>query len=156
MELYELFREKDASCPKGKIQKTYKFEEKSTMGLFGKSKKEREKEYMSKINVTACLNQDFEMTIDDIYTIVGVGTVATGTVSGGMCREGEVAKVNTSGNILEATITVIDVHTKERKPNGCAYKTEHVGLGLRGIAKEQLKKGDTVIIQNANKYGKVD
>lgn len=42
---------------------------------------------------------------------------------------------------------------KERKANGCGYKTEHVGLGLRGISKEQLEKGDKVIVKNANMYG---
>ncbi|MBE5882944.1 MAG: hypothetical protein E7291_00745 [Lachnospiraceae bacterium] len=123
------------------------------MGLFGKSKKEREKEYMSKINVADCLTQNFELTIDEVYTIMGVGTVVTGTVSAGMCRVGEMAKVNASGSILETTITAVDAHTKERKSNDCAYRTEHVGLGLRGISKEQLKKGDTVTVQNANKYG---
>ena len=42
---------------------------------------------------------------------------------------------------------------KERKANGCGYKTEHVGLGLRGISKEQLEKGDKVLVKNANMYG---
>ena len=37
--------------------------------------------------------------------------------------------------------------------NGCGYKTEHVGLGLRGISKEQLEKGDKVLVKNANMYG---
>lgn len=52
---------------------------------------------------------------------------------------------------METAMTVIDIHTKERKPNGCAYKTEHVGIGLRGIAKEQLEKGDRAVIKNAKK-----
>ena len=39
------------------------------------------------------------------------------------------------------------------KSNDCGYKTEHVGLGLRGISKEQLEKGDKVIVKNANMYG---
>ena len=37
--------------------------------------------------------------------------------------------------------------------DGCGYKTEHVGLGLRGVSKEQLEKGDRVIVKNANMYG---
>lgn len=47
------------------------------MGLFGKSKKERETEYMSRLDVPSCLKEDFELIIDDIFTIMGVGTVAT-------------------------------------------------------------------------------
>ena len=41
----------------------------------------------------------------------------------------------------------------EQYANGCGYKTEHVGLGLRGVSKEQLEKGDRVIVKNANMYG---
>ena len=110
------------------------------MGLFGKSKKEREKEYMNRLDVPLCLKEDFELIIDDVFTIMGVGTVATGNISTGMCREGENACVyKTNGGVLETIITTIDIHTKERKSNGCGYKTEHVGLGLRGVSKEQLE-----------------
>ena len=63
------------------------------MGLFGKSKKEREKEYMNKLDVPSCLKENFELIIDDVFTIMGVGTVATGNISAGMCREGEKACV---------------------------------------------------------------
>lgn len=122
------------------------------MVFWGKGKKEREIEYISRINVGECLTQNFEMLIDDVYTIMGVGTVVTGTVLSGMCREGEAAIVKASGSDLETVITTIDVHTKERKPNGCAYRTEHIGLGLRGISKEQIGKGDVVLIKNANQY----
>ena len=72
------------------------------MGLFGKSKKEREKEYMSKLDVPSCLKENFELIIDDAFTIMGVGTVVTGNISTGMCREGENACVyKTNGGVLE-------------------------------------------------------
>ena len=48
------------------------------MGLFGKSKKEREKEYMNKLDVPSCLKENYEWIIDDEFTIMGIGTVATG------------------------------------------------------------------------------
>lgn len=123
------------------------------MGLFGKSKKEREKEYMNRLDVPSCLKEDFELIIDDVFTIMGIGTVATGNILTGMCREGENARIyKTNGDVIETIITAVDTHTKERKSNGCGYKTEHVGLGLRGIAKEELDKGDKVIVKNANLY----
>ena len=68
------------------------------MGLFGKSKKEREKEYMSKLDVPSCLKENFELIIDDPFTIMGVGTVATYFPAAGFlsspansnkCSEGE-------------------------------------------------------------------
>ena len=43
------------------------------MGLFGKSKKEREKEYMNKLDVPSCLKENFELIIDDAFTIMGIG-----------------------------------------------------------------------------------
>ena len=42
------------------------------MGLFGKNKKEREKEYMNRLDVPLCLKEDFELIIDDVFTIMGV------------------------------------------------------------------------------------
>lgn len=123
------------------------------MGLFGKSRNEKEKEYMEKIDVPSCLKENFELNIAEVFTIVGVGTVATGSVIAGMCRVGEKAYINKiNGDILETTITAIDAHTKDRKPNNCGYKTEHIGVGLREISKEQLEKGDKIIVKNANIY----
>lgn len=59
------------------------------MGLFGKSKKERETEYMSRLDVPSCLKEDFELIIDDIFTIMGVGTVATGHINRDVQRRGK-------------------------------------------------------------------
>lgn len=124
------------------------------MGLFGKSRKQKENEYMDRIDVPSCLKENFELNVDEVFTIVGIGTVATGNVITGMCRVGEKAYVNKrNGEIFETTITVIDAHTKDRKSNNCGYKTEHIGIGLRGISKEQLEEGDRIIVKNANMYG---
>ena len=43
---------------------------------------------MSRLDVPSCLKEYFELIIDDIFTIMGVGTVATGNILTGMCREG--------------------------------------------------------------------
>lgn len=86
------------------------------MGLFGKSKKEREKEYMNKLDVPSCLKEDFELIIDEVFTIMGVGTVAAGNVLIGMCRAGEYAYIyKVNGDVLETRITTVDAHTKEEK-----------------------------------------
>lgn len=44
------------------------------MGLFGKSMREKEEEYMRRINVSECLKQDFRMRIDDTFTLIGTRT----------------------------------------------------------------------------------
>ena len=100
------------------------------MGLFGKSKKERETEYMSRLDVPSCLKEDFELIIDDIFTIMGVGTVATGNILTGMCREGENACIyKANGDILETRITTVDVHTKEQKQMVVDIKQSMLDLG---------------------------
>ena len=72
------------------------------MGLFGKSKKEREKEYISRIDVPSCLKENFTLTVDEIFTIIGVGTVVTGNVETGICRTGDKAYINkANGEILQ-------------------------------------------------------
>ena len=85
------------------------------MGIFGKSKKEREKEYMNKLDVKSCLKENFELIIDDVFTIIGVGTVATGYILTGMCRVGEDVSIYVAnGDVLKTTITTVDAHTKEQ------------------------------------------
>lgn len=124
----------------------------TAMGLFN-SRKKQEQAYITALDIPSCLKEDFKLVVEETFTIVGIGTVATGHVLTGMCRIGEKAYVITLGTTaLETTITTIDVHTKERQSNGCAYKTEHIGLGLRGISKEQLEKGTEIIVKNANQY----
>ena len=50
------------------------------MGLFGKSKKEQEKEYMNRLDVPLCLKENSQLSIDNVMTIMGVETVATGNI----------------------------------------------------------------------------
>ncbi|MDD3220181.1 MAG: EF-Tu/IF-2/RF-3 family GTPase [Lachnospiraceae bacterium] len=124
------------------------------MGLFGKSKKEKEAEYLEQLDIPASLTENFKLVVDDVFTIIGVGTVATGTAENGMCRVGEDIEIVTANDTLKSTITGIDVHTKERKANGCGYRTEHLGIGLRGISKEQVNKGDILIVKNGGMYAR--
>ena len=100
------------------------------MGLFGKSKKEREKEYMNRLDVPLCLKEDFELIIDDVFTIMGGGTVVTGNISTGMCREGENACVyKTNGGVLETIIgnvkkCAVGKHPKSEKHGNTAQFSE--------------------------------
>lgn len=123
------------------------------MGLFKSKKKKMEEEYYNKLNIPELLKEDFELEIDDVFTIVASGTVVTGQVKTGMCRLGDEAELyKADGTVLKGIIRGIDKSTKERKPNGAVYKTERVGLHIRGIEKEQVNQGDRLVVKNANKY----
>jgi len=122
--------------------------------LFG-NKKERlmeiEREYLSKINIEECSKEDFSMTVEDIFMIIGKGTVVTGTIQSGICHTDEECILEQPSENINTTILWIDVHTKQRRPNNEAYKSEHVGLLLKGILKEQVEVGGKITIKNAKK-----
>lgn len=101
------------------------------MGLFGKSKKEREKEYMSRIDVPSCLKENFTLTVDEIFTIIGVGTVVTGNVETGICRTGDKAYINkANGEILETAITSIDLMCTQKNEDQMVVATKQNILEL--------------------------
>lgn len=125
------------------------------MGLFSKRKQakedaqKREAEYLAKLNIPECAKQDFRMTIDEIFTLIGMGTVVTGTVESGICRVGDAVVILQQIGELESSVTNIDLRAKIRRPDNACYATEHVGLALRGVTKDQLHVGDVLVLKNA-------
>ena len=98
------------------------------------------------------MTEDFSLRIEDIFTIIGLGTLVVGTVQSGIGRVGEEAVVVQGDKELKTTIIKIDRQMKIRNVDNIAYATEYVGLGLRGIQKEQLHIGGQVVVRNANQY----
>lgn len=109
-------------------------------------------EYMKRLQIQRLMTEDFSLRIEDIFTIIGLGTLVVGTVQSGIGRVGEEAVVVQGDKELKTTIIKIDRQMKIRNVDNIAYATEHVGLGLRGIQKEQLHIGDQVVVRNANQY----
>lgn len=60
------------------------------MGLFG-GRKKKEAACWAMLDAESCLKENFQLTVDDAFALVGRGTTVTGTVTSGMCREGEAA-----------------------------------------------------------------
>ncbi len=116
------------------------------MGLFGNRDK-KEKEYLESLDINSMINEKFCLEIDDIFLIMGVGTVVTGNVTSGMCHTGDSAILQTPNGNIETTILQIDIHENKRKSNGVAYRGEHVGIQLRGVSKEQVTKGDKLFLK---------
>ncbi|MBS5858341.1 MAG: hypothetical protein ACLTKT_03125 [Clostridia bacterium] len=120
------------------------------MGLFG-NKNNKEKEYLESLDINSMMNEKFCLEVDEIYTIVGVGTVITGIVKSGMCHSGDYASLKTQNGDLDTTILNIDMLRDDRnvrkKSNGIAYRGEHVGINIRGIDKSQINKGDILTLK---------
>ena len=84
-------------------------------------------------------DKDFLLPVEDVFSITGRGTVATGRIERGIVNTGDpVAIIGMGAEGLKSTITGVEMFRKilDRGEAG-----DNVGLLLRGIEKEQIKRG---------------
>jgi elongation factor Tu len=85
------------------------------------------------------IDKDFLMPVEDVFSITGRGTVATGRIVRGIIKTGDPVQILGMGaENLTSTITGVEMFRKilDRGEAG-----DNVGLLLRGIEKEQIKRG---------------
>ena len=88
---------------------------------------------------TRDIDKPFLMPIEDVFTITGRGTVATGRIETGVAKTGEAVEIIGMGaEKLTSTITGVEMFRKilDRGEAG-----DNVGLLLRGIDKKDIKRG---------------
>ncbi len=85
------------------------------------------------------LDKPFSMAVEDVFSISGRGTVATGRIERGKCHVGEeVDVVGLRDAIQKTVITGVEMFRKELD-EGIAG--DNVGLLLRGMDKEKMERG---------------
>jgi len=85
------------------------------------------------------VDKPFLMPVEDVFTITGRGTVATGRIETGVINSGESVDILGMGDVkLSSTVTGVEMFRKilDRGEAG-----DNVGLLLRGIEKSQIKRG---------------
>jgi elongation factor Tu len=85
------------------------------------------------------VDKPFLMPVEDVFTITGRGTVATGRIETGVINSGEGVDILGMGEVkLTSTVTGVEMFRKilDRGEAG-----DNVGLLLRGIEKSQIKRG---------------
>jgi len=85
------------------------------------------------------IDKDFLMPVEDVFSITGRGTVATGRIERGVINSGDPVEILGMGaENLKSTITGVEMFRKilDRGEAG-----DNVGLLLRGIEKEQIRRG---------------
>jgi elongation factor Tu len=85
------------------------------------------------------IDKDFLMPVEDVFTITGRGTVATGRIETGIVNTGDSVDImGMGGENLKSTCTGVEMFRKilDRGEAG-----DNVGLLLRGIEKSQIKRG---------------
>jgi elongation factor Tu len=88
---------------------------------------------------TRLIDQPFLMPVEDVFSITGRGTVATGRIERGVVNSGEsVDIIGMGAQGLKSTVTGVEMFRKilDRGEAG-----DNVGLLLRGIDKEQIRRG---------------
>jgi elongation factor Tu len=89
------------------------------------------------------LDKPFLMPVEDVFTITGRGTVATGKIDTGVINSGdEVEIIGMQDEKLKSTITGVEMFRKilDRGEAG-----DNVGLLLRGIDKKDIRRGMVVV-----------
>jgi elongation factor Tu len=84
------------------------------------------------------VDKPFLMAIEDVFTITGRGTVATGRIERGKIKINEVVEIIGIRDSRETTVTGIEMFKKQLE-EGMAG--DNAGLLLRGIKKEDIERG---------------
>ena len=85
------------------------------------------------------VDKDFLMPVEDVFSITGRGTVATGRIETGVANTGDEVDILGMGDEnMKSTITGVEMFRKilDRGEAG-----DNVGILLRGIEKSQIKRG---------------
>ena len=85
---------------------------------------------------------DFLMPVEDVFSITGRGTVATGRVERGTIKVSE--EVEIVGLAKEAKKTVVTGVEMFRKLLDQAEAGDNIGLLLRGIQREEIERGQVL------------
>ena len=84
------------------------------------------------------IDKPFLMPVEDIFSITGRGTVATGRIETGIVKVGDEVQIMGLGAELKSTVTGVEMF---RKLLDQGEAGDNVGLLLRGIDKDEVKRG---------------
>ncbi|BEI86829.1 hypothetical protein CcaverHIS002_0701750 [Cutaneotrichosporon cavernicola] len=84
------------------------------------------------------LDKPFMMYVEDVFSISGRGTVATGKVERGTITKGSEIEIVGMGSNLKTTLTGIEMFHKELDRGEAG---DNMGALLRGVKREQIRRG---------------
>ena len=83
-------------------------------------------------------DKPFLMSVEDVFSITGRGTVATGRIERGVIKVGEEVEIVGLGETQKTTCTGVEMF---RKLLDQGQAGDNVGLLLRGVAKDEIERG---------------
>ena len=94
------------------------------------------------------VDKPFLLPVEDVFTITGRGTVATGRIERGIIKVGEEVQVVGYNSDKKSVVTGVEMF---RKLLDEGQAGDNVGLLLRGIAKEDIERGMVLAKPNSIK-----
>ncbi len=86
-------------------------------------------------------DKPFLMPVEDVFTITGRGTVATGRVERGVVKIGDELEIVGMGSKLKTVVTGVEMF---RKLLDQAQAGDNIGLLLRGIQRDDIERGQVL------------
>ncbi|OGG99367.1 MAG: translation elongation factor Tu [Candidatus Lambdaproteobacteria bacterium RIFOXYD1_FULL_56_27] len=87
------------------------------------------------------LDKDFLMPIEDIFSISGRGTVATGRIERGICKVGDDVEIVGIRPTIKTTVTGVEMF---RKLLDQGQAGDNVGVLVRGTKREEIERGQVL------------
>jgi len=83
-------------------------------------------------------DKPFLMPVEDVFSITGRGTVATGRIERGIIKVGETVELVGMNSAKSTTVTGVEMFRKLLDEGRAG---DNVGLLLRGVAKDEIERG---------------
>jgi len=87
------------------------------------------------------IDKPFLMPVEDVFSITGRGTVATGRVERGIVKQGEEVDIVGMGADKKTVVTGVEMFRKLLDEGRAG---DNVGLLLRGVGKEEIERGQVL------------
>jgi len=94
------------------------------------------------------IDKPFLMAVEDVFSITGRGTVATGRIERGKVKVGETVEIVGIKDTRTSTVTGVEMF---RKLLDEGMAGDNVGLLLRGVQKEDIERGMVLVKPNSIK-----
>ena len=87
------------------------------------------------------MDKPFLMPVEDVFSITGRGTVATGRIERGIVKQGEEVEVVGMGADRKTVVTGVEMFRKLLDEGRAG---DNAGLLLRGVAKDEIERGQVL------------
>ena len=87
------------------------------------------------------IDKPFLMSVEDVFSITGRGTVATGRIERGICKVGDTVEIVGLHDTATTVVTGVEMF---RKMLDQGQAGDNVGVLLRGVDKDSIERGQVI------------